>query len=84
MADIDAEFTAAQTAVKGLSSDPGNDVKLQLYALYKQATSGDVSGKKPGFTDFVGKAKYEAWSKLQGTSQDDAKQRYIDVAATLG
>jgi acyl-CoA-binding protein len=84
MADIDAEFAAAQTAVKALSSDPGNDVKLQLYALYKQATSGDVSGKKPGFADFVGKAKYEAWSKLKGTSQDDAKQQYIDVAATLG
>lgn len=82
MADIDDEFQAASDRVQSLG-DPGNEVKLKLYALYKQATVGDVQGKKPGFTDFVGKAKYEAWGKLRGTSSDDAKQQYIDTVAGL-
>ena len=66
-----------------LTTDPGNDVKLQLYGLYKQATSGDVSGKRPGFTDPVGRAKYDAWSKAKGATQDGAKQQYIDTVAGL-
>ena len=57
------EFESAVASVKELTEDPGNDVKLKLYALYKQATEGDVSGKRPGFTDFVGRAKYDAWAE---------------------
>lgn len=83
MSDLDDRFSAAQESVKALPTDPGNEVKLQLYALFKQATVGDVQGKKPGFTDFVGKAKYEAWGKLKGLSPDDAKQRYVDAVAGL-
>lgn len=83
MAQIDDEFTAASDRVKGLSSEPGNDIKLRLYALYKQATAGDVSGKKPGLTDFVGRAKYDAWAKLKGTASDRAKQMYVDTVANL-
>ncbi len=61
------EFHAAAEDVKALPSDPGNDTKLQLYALYKQATEGDVQGKRPGFTNPVGRAKYDAWAAVQGT-----------------
>jgi acyl-CoA-binding protein len=52
--------------------------------LYKQGSAGDVSGSKPGFFDFVGVAKYEAWEKLQGTSQEEAQQRYVELVGKLG
>jgi acyl-CoA-binding protein len=80
---LDEQFRQAQEAVKGLSSDPGNDVKLQLYALYKQSTSGDASGKRPGFTDMVGRAKFDAWAKFKGTASDAAKQKYVDTVSGL-
>ena len=57
---------------------------LQLYALYKQGSTGDVTGDKPGFFDFVAAAKYEAWEKIKGLSEDDAKQQYIDLVQKLG
>lgn len=77
------EFQDASERVKQLSADPGNDAKLKLYALYKQASDGDVSGKRPGLTDFVGRAKYDAWSKLKGTSAEDARQQYVDLVDEL-
>ncbi|MDV3221738.1 acyl-CoA-binding protein [Intrasporangium sp.] len=77
------EFESAVAAVKGLTEDPGNDVKLKLYALYKQVTEGDVSGKRPGFTDFVGRAKYDAWADLKGTSAADAEAQYIAIVQDL-
>jgi acyl-CoA-binding protein len=77
------EFESAVASVKELTEDPGNDVKLKLYALFKQATDGDVSGKRPGFTDFVGRAKYDAWAKLQGTSAEDAEAQYIAIVEDL-
>ena len=63
---------------------PDNDTLLRLYALYKQGAEGDVSGAKPGFFDFVGTAKYEAWAKLKGTAQDEAKRKYVDLVKKLG
>jgi len=80
---VDEQFAQAQAAVKGLTKDPGNDVKLQLYALFKQASSGDVAGKRPGFTDPVGRAKYDAWGKVKGTSQDAAKEQYVGIVTGL-
>lgn len=77
------EFNDAVEGVKQLTEDPGNDAKLQMYALYKQATSGDVEGKRPGLTDFVGRAKYDVWAKLKGTSVEDARQQYIDLFKSL-
>jgi acyl-CoA-binding protein len=59
--------------------DPGSDMKLKLYGHYKQATEGDVAGDKPGFTDFVNRAKYEAWAKLKGTSTDKAMEAYVKL-----
>lgn len=70
-------FEQAVAAVDTLTEDPGNDTKLRLYALYKQATEGDVDGKRPGFTNPVGRAKYDAWAKLAGTSSEQAEADYV-------
>ncbi len=83
MSDLDERFTQAQAEAKQLPERPDNDTMLKLYALYKQGSEGDVSGDKPGFFDFVGVAKYEAWEKLKGTSTDDARQRYIELVDSL-
>ncbi|WP_242107392.1 acyl-CoA-binding protein [Luteimonas aquatica] len=83
MSDLQTQFDQAQKDVKTLAERPDNDTLLQLYALYKQGASGDVSGEKPGFFDFVGTAKYEAWAKLKGTPQDAAKQQYVDLVKKL-
>ncbi len=83
MPDINARFEQAAKDIQALPERPDNDTLLRLYAQYKQGAEGDVSGPKPGFFDFVGTAKYEAWDKLKGTSQDEAKQQYIDLVAKL-
>ena len=79
MSDLKKKFEAAATNVMKAKKDPGSDLKLRLYANYKQATEGDVSGDKPGFGDFVNRAKYEAWAKLKGTSTNKAMEGYIKL-----
>jgi acyl-CoA-binding protein len=83
MSDLMTRFQAASAEVQKLPRKPDNDTLLKLYALYKQATAGDVSGKRPGFTDFVGRAKFDAWAKIKGMSVDDAMQAYIDLVEKL-
>ena len=83
MSDLKSQFEQAQKDVKGLSERPSDDDMLALYALYKQATAGDVTGDKPGMFDFVGRAKHEAWSELSGTDADTAMQKYIDKVKAL-
>ncbi|HET9048147.1 MAG TPA: acyl-CoA-binding protein [Chiayiivirga sp.] len=83
MSDLTAQFEKASQDVKTLSERPDNDTLLKLYALYKQGADGDVNGPKPGFFDFVGTAKYEAWAKLAGTSQDEAKKKYVALVKRL-
>ncbi|SAK53727.1 acyl-CoA-binding protein [Caballeronia ptereochthonis] len=83
MTDIDQQFAQAQTDVTQLPERPGNLTLLRLYALFKQASLGDVQGDKPGFTDIAGKYKYEAWEALKGTPADDAKARYVDLVESL-
>ncbi|WP_118179150.1 acyl-CoA-binding protein [Paraburkholderia phosphatilytica] len=83
MSDVDALFAQAQEDVKQLPERPGNLTLLRLYALFKQATDGDVHGDKPGFTDIVGKYKYDAWAALKGTGQDTAKQQYTELVESL-
>jgi diazepam-binding inhibitor (GABA receptor modulating acyl-CoA-binding protein) len=84
MSDLDEQFAKAQVDVKALPSKPSNDDLLELYASYKQATAGEAAdAKKPGRFDLVGKAKYDAWSKLGGLSADDAKQRYVTTVRRL-
>lgn len=84
MSGADVNFEKAAKAVKSLPERPDNDTLLQLYALFKQGSEGDISGDKPGFFDFVGVAKYEAWEKLRGTPIEDAKSRYIELVRRLG
>lgn len=84
MSDLTKRFEDAVAAVKKLKEDPGNDVKLELYALYKQGAEGDVAGKRPGFTDMIGRAKYDAWAKAKGMSKDQAMKNYIDLVKSLG
>lgn len=83
MSDLDAKFEQAAADAQRLPERPDNDTMLKLYALYKQGSQGDVSGDKPGFFDFVGVAKYEAWEKRKGLSQDEAKQKYIELVESL-
>ena len=77
------DVASAQERVKKLPSAPPTETLLQLYGLYKQATSGDVSGKRPGMLDMKGRAKFDAWSDVKGTSKDDAMKRYIALVDRL-
>ncbi len=77
-------FERAAAAVKQLDEKPDNDTLLKLYALYKQGSEGDVSGEKPGFFDFVGVAKYEAWEGLAGKPREEAQQEYVELVRALG
>ncbi|MFA4968233.1 MAG: acyl-CoA-binding protein [Sulfuritalea sp.] len=83
MSELKTKFEAAVAGSKQLPERPSNDELLQLYALYKQATEGDVEGKRPGFTDMVGRAKYDAWAAVKGTASDAAMTRYIDLVESL-
>ena len=83
MSDLKAAFEAAVAGSTKLSERPDNATLLKLYALYKQATQGDNAEKKPGFSDLVGRAKWDAWEKVKGTSTDDAMQQYIDLIKSL-
>lgn len=81
--ELSARFEDAVARVKELSATPSNDDLLELYALYKQATSGDATGSRPGMMDFKGRAKFDAWSKKKGTSKDQAMQAYIALVDRL-
>ena len=83
MPNLTSKFEAAVANSKNLSQRPDNLTLLKLYALYKQASSGAVDGKRPGFTDMVGRAKFDAWAALKGTAADEAKQQYIDLIEDL-
>lgn len=83
MSDVTQAFEAAAQRVQALDARPDNDTLLRLYALYKQGSEGDVQGPKPGFFDFVGTAKYEAWAKLSGTDRTAAMQQYIALVDSL-
>jgi acyl-CoA-binding protein len=76
-------FEQAAVASKSLSSRPDNRTLLQLYALFKQGSIGDVEGRRPGFGDLVGRAKYDAWAAMKGTSAEDAMTRYIALVEKL-
>ena len=81
--ELKAQFDAAAAAAKQLKAKPDKATLLKLYSLFKQATEGDVSGSRPGGFDFVGGAKFDAWSKLKGTSCDEAMQGYIKLVEKL-
>lgn len=82
--NIQEQFDQAVTRSKTLSEKPGNDILLQLYALYKQATEGDVNIDPPANAfDFVGKAKFNAWEAIKGKTKDTAMQEYVDLVSKL-
>ena len=83
MSDLKNRFEAAVAASKTLSERPDNATLLKLYALYKQASAGDVEGPRPGFSDMVGRVKFDAWAALKGTSADEAMNQDIALFETL-
>ena len=83
MSDLKARFEDAVKESKSLSERPDNQTLLKIYALFKQASEGDNNGKRPGFTDIVGRAKFDAWKKLEGTTPEQAMQNYIDLIESL-
>lgn len=85
MSDLKEEFEAAVKYVQSAEGDfkPSNDLKLEFYSLYKQATEGDVKGKRPSITAFIERAKWDAWNKLKGMSADDAMRTYIEKINAL-
>ena len=80
---LQEQFIQAQAESKSLPERPDNMTLLKIYALYKQGSSGDAQGERPGMTDFVARAKFDAWDALKGTSQDEAMQQYIDLIEEL-
>jgi len=83
MSTLNEQFEQAVADSKTLSERPDNMTMLKLYALYKHGTAGDVDGKRPGFTDMVGRAKWDAWNELKGQSTEEAQQAYIDLVEDL-
>src|SRR6185437_1555333 len=83
MADLKAQFDQAVIDSKSLPEKPDNMTLLKLYALYKQASGGDADGKRPGFGDMIGRAKWDAWNGLKGKSTDEAMQEYVDLVESL-
>jgi len=83
MADLKTRFETAVAESKQLPEKPGNMTLLKIYALYKQATAGDVEGKRPGFSDMVGRAKWDAWNEAKGQSSEEAMLAYIDLIESL-
>jgi acyl-CoA-binding protein len=81
--ELTARFEDAQVRVKQLSKTPSTDDLLELYALYKQATAGDVTGSRPGMLDMKGRAKFDAWTKKKGTSKEDAMAKYVALVDRL-
>ncbi|MBI3284384.1 MAG: acyl-CoA-binding protein [Burkholderiales bacterium] len=77
------QFNLALADSKNLTERPDNMTLLKIYALYKQGSSGDAGGDRPGMTDFVGRAKFDAWAGLKGTTQDAAMQQYVDLIDSL-
>ncbi|XXF81275.1 acyl-CoA-binding protein [Myxococcaceae bacterium GXIMD 01537] len=77
------DFRSAQERVKTLTTRPSNDTLLELYALFKQASEGDVQGKRPGMLDLKGRAKFDAWTQRKGLGKDAAMQQYVALVDKL-
>jgi len=83
MSDLQKQFEDAVAESKTLPRRPDNNTLLKLYALYKQGTSGDAAGARPGAGDLMGRAKYDAWFSIAGTSKEHAMQQYVDLIDSL-
>lgn len=83
MSDLEQQFQQALTDSRQLSERPDNMTLLKLYALFKQASTGDAQGERPGMTDFVARAKWDAWHELQGTTREEAMTSYVALVDSL-
>lgn len=87
MSELETRFKQAVEEVRNAPTDgpykPGNEEKLRMYALYRQATDGDVQGKRPGMLNVIERAKYDAWAAMKGTPCEKAMQRYIDAVEAV-
>jgi acyl-CoA-binding protein len=83
MSDLKTQFEQAVSDSKNLAERPDNPTLLKIYGLYKQASEGDNAGKRPGFTDMVGRMKFDAWAELKGKSSEEAMQEYVDLIESL-
>jgi len=83
MSDLQQQFEAAVAASKQLPERPDNSTLLKLYALYKQGTSGDAAGERPGMADFIARAKYDAWAAIAGTAKEEAMRQYVELIESL-
>ena len=83
MSDVNAQFEKAAKEVMELPKRPDDQTLLKLYGLYKQATQGNIKGKRPGFTDVKGRAKYDAWSRWRGKSKEWAMDEYVKLVGEL-
>ena len=83
MTDLQKQFETAAADSKNLKERPDDDILLKIYALYKQGSVGDVEGSRPSFPDMIGRAKYDAWSKLKGLSKEDAMGQYVVLINSL-
>ncbi len=83
MSDLQAEFDRAVADSRKLDQRPDNPTLLKIYGLYKQGTSGDVAVAKPGFSDLVGRAKWDAWNAVKGMPQEDAMRAYVALIRSL-
>jgi acyl-CoA-binding protein len=83
MSDLNTLFETAQANSKLLAERPDNQTLLKIYGLFKQATTGDNTEKKPSFSDIVARAKWDAWTSNKGLSADEARQQYIDLIESL-
>ena len=81
--DLQQQFDFAVSRSRDLTERPSNEDLLQLYALYKQATEGDITGERPGGFDFKAIAKYDAWAELQGKPREDAMVEYVALVDRL-
>ncbi len=80
---LQEQFEQTVAESKTMSERPDNMTLLKMYGLYKQGSNGDVQGERPGMTDFVARAKWDAWQAMKGVPQEQAQQQYIDLIAEL-
>lgn len=83
MSDLQARFDAAKEDSVKLPKRPDNKTMLLMYAYFKQGSTGDVEGERPGFTDLVGRAKYDKWAEVKGMAKEEAMQKYVDLVESL-
>tara|TARA_B100000925_G_scaffold291892_1_gene282232 strand:+ start:3317 stop:3586 length:270 start_codon:yes stop_codon:yes gene_type:complete len=80
---IEEKFKQSEDTVKSLKKRPTNDELLTLYALFKQATQGDVFGSRPSLINVKARAKWDAWKKLTGVQKDQAMENYSSTVEEL-